>query len=540
MLLRLNVENLAVVEKATLDFSEKLNVLTGETGAGKSLLIDAVSLFINRKLPANIIRSGAEKVTVEALFVRGEEEYILRREADSARSLHFINGEMVPFPQLKETALALLTIYGQRDHVFLLNTANHAAYLDEFARHRPQLEALAAAAKAVRKRCEERRALQEMNQRTDERLEFLRFQIEEIERLDLQSGDDVEWENRARLLAAAEEIHAKANQAIEALYQQDQSAHALLAAQMPHLHYLAAMYPDFAPFRDRVEELSGLLPELAGFLHQRVESLEYDESELNKVQERLLRLNLLKSKYKTDLDGLLQRMADMKRESGTLQNLEFALQEKQKEIDAALAEYARLHSGLRESRRRAGERLGRAVEKELNHLAMKSSRFQIRLEEVAPDAETACEKGCDRVEFFFSSNPGQEPGPLAEVASGGELSRLMLVLKSLHHEESAATFIFDEVDSGVGGKTAEFIGEKLCRIAASNQVICISHLPQIASFADRHFLITKEVRAGSTYSTVRALNEAERVNEIARLMAGSVVNPEVLKAAESLLHKSRS
>ena len=540
MLCYLKVENLAVVEKAELAFAPGLNILTGETGAGKSILIDAIQLLIQRKTPAHVIRKGQKKLMVEAVFSRGEDETVLRRDIEAERSLTFINNRATPFTQVKDLASSFLNIYGQKDHSFLLNPANHQAFLDRYARNETLLEKLATACRDIKKKSAELAELKRKRQQIDEKIDFLHFQIAEIESLNMNKGDDTALEERHRLLSSAEEIVSRATALLGDLYQDDQSLYSRLATRMADVAFLQAMFPEFSPFKEEIERFYSLLPELSAFLSERVGKLEYSEGELNLLEEKRLKLGNLQAKYKLKLDGLLDKLEELKSERSQLLNLDVFVGDKEKEIAAGLELYRGLMTELRSARSRCGRSLSESVQKELALLEMKKARFEARVGECEPTIETVTERGCDTVEFYFSSNPGQEPAPLAEVASGGELSRLMLVLKALLSEESGSTFIFDEIDSGIGGKTAEFVGEKLRKISRSNQVICISHLPQIASFADRHFQVTKEFRANQTFSSARPLEEGERVQEIARLMAGSAINEDVLKAAESLIQKNRS
>jgi DNA repair protein RecN (Recombination protein N) len=539
MLSYLKVENLAVVEKAGLDFSPHLNVLTGETGAGKSILIDAIMLLLNKKAPANIIRSGKEKLTVEALFCHGDEETVLKREVTRSKSLAFQDGEPAPFARVQEKAEALLNIYGQRDHVFLLNTANHQVYLDQFAQAGGLLEELAGKCRQVRSLQTRWNELQTKNKQAQERLDYLGFQLQEIDHLGLQPGDEALWQERLKILSSAETILEKADALVEDYYQKDDSVYNLLARSLPAAEYLGSMFPEFAHLKEEIDRFYSVLPEISALLSSLAGKVEFNESELNETSEKLARLEKLKAKHKLDLEGLLAKAAQMRAERDDLLNLHFSLSDTEKEIAQALDEYRALLGQLRQERRSAAKKLGALVVKELALLEMAKARFEARCEEVEPDAANVSEGGTDRIEFYFSSNPGQPPGRLKDVASGGELSRLMLVLKSIGNDESGATFIFDEIDSGIGGKTAEFVGEKLRKIAARNQVICISHLPQIARFADRHFLIRKEIRDNQTYSSAAVLEEGERVREIARLMAGSTINADVLKAAELLLARSK-
>jgi len=539
MLSYLKVENLAVVEKVELDFSPHLNILTGETGAGKSILIDAIMLLLNKKTPAHIIRGGKEKLTVEALFCLNDEETILRREISKSKSLTYLNGELVPFAQVKERAEALLNIYGQKDHVFLLQTANHQVYLDQFAQSGELLAAVAEKCRRIRSLQARWNGLQEKNRQARERTDYLNFQLQEIESLDLKPGDEAHWQERLKILAASETILEKADALEQDYYQRDNSVYNLLAQSLSAAAYLQALFPEFGHFKEEIDRFYNQLPEMSAYLNSLAAKVEFNEGELNEISEKLSRLEKLKAKHKLPLEGLLEKYSQLRRERDELLNLDFSLQDTDKEIARALAEYKALQEQLRKTRAVGAKKLSALVVRELALLEMEKARFEIRCEEIEPGADNVAEAGTDKIEFYFSSNPGQPPGRLKDVASGGELSRLMLVLKSISGDEAGATFIFDEIDSGIGGKTAEFVGEKLRKISARNQVISISHLPQIARFADRHFLIRKEFRDNQTYSSAAVLEDDERVHEIARLMAGSTINADVLKAAELLLARSQ-
>ncbi|MBN2399885.1 MAG: DNA repair protein RecN [Candidatus Aminicenantes bacterium] len=539
MLSFLKVENLAVVEKVGLDFSEHLNILTGETGAGKSILIDAIMLLINKKTPANIVRNGTQKLTIEALFVHQDEEIILKREISKSKSLTYLNGELVPFSMVKEKAEVLLNIYGQKDHIFLLNTANHQIFLDRFAQHGGLLTALAEKSRSLRGLQARRNELQAKSGQAREKIDYIDFQLHEIESLDLHPGDEQAWQERLKILAAAESILEKSEVLVQDFYQKDQSVYNLLARDLSSAAYLGSLFPEFNHLKDEIDHFFNLLPEISGFLSNLAGKVDYNENELNEISEKLSRLEKLKAKHKLSLEQLLEKYKRMRQEKDELLNLNFSLTDVEKEIACELAEYKILLAQLRESRRKNASELSTLIVKELSFLEMEKARFEVRMEENEPNPENISETGPDKIEFYFSSNPGQTLGRLKDVASGGELSRLMLVLKSISGDESGATFIFDEIDSGIGGKTAEFVGEKLRKISAQNQVISISHLPQIARFADRHFLINKEFKNNQTYSTAQVLENSARVREIARLMAGSAINADVLKAAELLLARSK-
>jgi len=538
MLSYLKVENLAVVEKAELTFSPRLNVLTGETGAGKSILIDAIQLLLNKRIPPHLIRTGKEKLLVEALFHKNEEETLLKREVDHNRSLAFLNGEISTFTRLRELAAELLNIYGQKDHDFLLNLANHQNYLDRFASHALELQQLTKYTADIRHCLQEIRDLEHKNTQVNERVSDLLYLIGEIDQLNLQPGDEERLQERLRLLAAAETIKQKADSILEDLYLREEAVYPLLAKHRADLEYLQSHFAAFSTHHEQIQQFYQALPELSVFLNEMVGKLEYDENELNEIEQKLQKLEKLKAKYRLSLDGIMEKRGEMVQEKEHLLQIDLALREKNRNLKRLLTDYRSCHTQLRESRKKKGKELSAAVEAELAKLEMKKTRFIVKIDEIEPEAEIVRETGTDRIEFIFSSNPGQDPAPLADVASGGELSRLMLVLKSLCGNEAGATFIFDEIDAGIGGRTAEFVGEKLRCIAEENQVICISHLPQIASFAERHFLVTKEFRQNRTFSHARPLDTEERITEIARLMAGSASGEDIRKAAANLLQKN--
>ncbi|MCK4766515.1 MAG: DNA repair protein RecN [Candidatus Aminicenantes bacterium] len=538
MLSYLRVENFAVVEKVELDFSGNLNVLTGETGAGKSILIDAIKFFLEKKTPPNSSRGPGKKLLVEAMFTKNDEELVFRREVNNGKSLCFLNGRMVPFVQLKEMAGKFLNIYGQNDHTFLLNPTNHRLFLDEFCANSDLLGKIAACYGELKKAIAELEDLKKQSEQVNEKLDFIHFQEAEIESLGMERGADEVLEQEVKILSSAEEITAKSGVLIEAFHQDDGSLYNKLAENLRNLEYLKGIYPDLESYVDEINKFYHLLPEFSDALSEKVGKVEYDEEELNKLEEKLLKLNRLKEKYRTGLDGLLDKLEALKEEKTRLLDMDFSKQDKQKEIDRLFVEYEKLNRRLRARRKEKAARLCKVIEKELAKLEMKKAKFSVQVEEIEPGPKTIGGTGTDRVEFYFSSNPGQPPGQIKNVASGGELSRLMLVLKSLIEEAGYSAYIFDEIDAGIGGKTAEFVGEKLKRIAEINQVICISHLPQIASFAGRHFLISKEFKQDETFSYVEKLSRKDRVREIGRLMVGSGIDEDVLKAAENLLVKN--
>jgi len=534
----LKVENFAVVEKVELRFSPNLNVLTGETGAGKSILIGAVNLFLNKKVPDNSFRGEENDLVVEAMFTEGDNEFVLRREANKKKSYCYIDGNIVPFLQLKEKAEKLLNIYGQNEHIFLLNPSNHRLYIDEFCKNEDLLTRLSGSYLKLKTLLNELDDLRKKGEKASETLDFIQYQIAEIDELKMGPGDDVFLQQRLLILSSAEEILSRSHLLIREFHQRDNSVYNTIAQNQKNLEFLRGIYPELETLADEVNQFYNLLPELSSVLSNIVGKVDFSEEELNEVEEKLLKLNRLKNKYKMDLNQLLQKREELVKERSILADMSYSLSEKQKEINRAFDEYKAINLELRNKRSEISRELSKTIEKELAKLEMAKAKFFIQVEKIEPGIDSLSEKGTDKLEFYFTSNPGMPPGKIREIASGGELSRLMLVLKSLLRDDSDSTYIFDEVDTGIGGKTAEFVGEKLKRIARGNQVICISHLPQIASFADSHFMVSKEFKKDQTFSYVKALSENERIKEIGRLMVGSDVNDAVLLAAQNLLEKN--
>lgn len=539
MLDYLRVENFAVVEKAEMHFSPHLNVLTGETGAGKSILIGAINLFLKKKVNDNTVRSDAERLIVEAMFSQGDDEFVLRREISRKRSVCFLNGELVPFIRLKEIAEKLLSIYSQNEHIYLLNPTNHRIYLDDYSQNHQLLLKLAQSCDQLNRLIDDLNELKSKEDKAGETLDFINFQIDEIDGLKMNKGDDQHLEQRLMILSSAEEILSRTHQLSDELHQNDESVYNVIAGNLDNMEYLKKIYPELEVLSEEMQHFYNLLPELSSTLSGIVGGVDFSEEELNEIEEKMLRLNRLKSKYKMNLDQLLEKRDALQKEREQLKDMDFSLKEKQKEIDNGFESYKALNLKLRDKRFKKGRELSKLIEKELAKLEMSKARFEVKIEENEPGMENISDKGTDKTEFYFTSNPGQPLGRLRDIASGGELSRLMLVLKSILRDEEDATYIFDEVDTGIGGKTAEFVGEKLQNIAENHQVICISHLPQIASFADVHFLVTKEFKKNHTFSYVRELSDEEKAREIGRLMVGSEVDNDVLKAAQKLIEKNK-
>jgi len=538
MLTRLRVENFAVVDKIEIEFSEGLNILTGETGTGKSILIDAIKLFLDKKLAGNILREKKRKLVVEALFVEGEQEFVLKREISDGnrkRSVSHINGEIVPFQQMKEKAEKLLNIYGQHEYLFLMSASNHMNYLDAFTENEAVLNETASICAEIKSLQKELKTLEDKKQTAAERADFLTFRIDELNELGLDEIDEEKLEKRQKLLSSSEDVRVNSEAILAPLYNNEESIYTKLAEIVKSANFLSSIDNEITPYKNEIENFINMIPEFSSKLTSLSEGSEFDENELNDVEEKLFKLKRLKEKYTTDFNGLLEKLEEMRQEKENLMNADSAINDIKKKIDHLLDEYRSCNLTLRNRREKGGNRLSAEILRELAKLEMKQAEFIIKIDKREPELENITERGSDSVEFLFSPNPGISPEKIGLAASGGELSRLMLALKSLQKSEEERTFIFDEVDSGIGGKTADFVGKKLKEIAERNQVLCISHLPQIAAFADKHFLVGKKIESGKTFSFINRLSRDERVFEVARLMAGGSVNRDVEEAARQLI-----
>ncbi len=536
----IQIKNFAVVEKTELDFSPGFNVLTGETGAGKSIIIDALSLLFKKKIQPHLFRNIEEKLVCEVMFELDEEEIVIRREATKKKSVSFINGSMTPFNQVAQLTQSLLNIYGQNEHIFLLNSKNHMLLLDMFCKNDSLLNKLTFLSENLTEKVHKLKELKSSKQSQLEKIDFIRFQLKELADLNMTAGDDSRLRQESKILTSAEEIVSKSSAVIQELFQGETSVYNRIAEQHPNLDYLQEIYPELVPFKKEIDHFYNLLPELSESLSRLTGSVEYNEKQLDEIESRLLKLKQLEDKYQTDLNGLLEKQKAMKLQLDDLTHMDFHIDQMEKEIDTILEDYRKINLQLRQSRKSGSEKLSKQVETELAKLEMPKAQFLVHIEENEAEISNFSPKGTDQVEFHFSSNPGQAVEEIRKVASGGELSRLMLVLKSITDDTENATYIFDEIDTGIGGKTAEFVGHKLKSISKRNQVICISHLPQIAAFADKHFLIKKEFRDNHTFSYTEELSDENRVTEIGRLMAGSNMDESILNAARSLLQKTKT
>ena len=553
MIKLLRVRNLATIEDLEVPFEPGFTILTGETGAGKSIIIDAIRLVLGEKGSADLVRTGKSEAFVEAVFdVRGQaldlaglpepedgDLLVQRSVTDQGTGKAFVNGVLVPVRRLRELGPRLIDIYGQNDHIFLLHLENHLAYLDEALGAPSLLRETAAAGQDLRRLLAEKRDLEAREKEREQRLDFIAYQLQEIEAARPRSGEDEALLREREILRNAGKIAGLVDKALDLAYLGEDSLVPRVARLKSVLGDLAAYEDSFGGFRPGLEDASILLQDAADSLIRFRDRRAGAPENAEEVEERLAVLEKLKRKYGGSLEAVLARGEGLRRERAGLESGRERLRELETAIGAKFVEYGKAAARLGAERRKAAERLGRTIEKEIALLGMAKARFEVRLATRAPsldDPATLRDQGAEDAEFLLSPNPGEELRPLRRIASGGELSRMMLALKAVGQDrEGPRTLIFDEVDAGIGGKTAEFIARKLDQLAARHQVVCITHLPQIAAAAAHHFSVDKRVERERTFTGVRRLGTEERVEEIARLVAGSRLTEASRQIAREML-----
>jgi len=536
----ISVSNLAVIDRLEVEFAPGLTVLTGETGAGKSILVGAVGLLVGGRASAELVRTGEDTAAVQAVFETPEgREVIVRREVSAqGRSRAFVDGALVTSAALRDAAGSLVDLHGQHEHQLLLDPTAHLDLLDEYAGLTASRDAVAAAFSDWQRIRAERARLTANEQQKASRAEFLTFQRAEIDKAAPQPGEDEQLATTRQVLANADRLRRLSEEAYATLYEGDQAALPALASVWKKVGELSALDPKFAPYVEARDAVKSQLEDLAFFLRSYSQSIDASPARLQEIEDRLALLERLKRKHGPALADVIERRDQLKRE---LHDIEHAT-ERAAELDAALqqarAAYERVAGDLSSRRRSAAKAFSRELEKALADLAMAKTRCEVRFEEPSGDAAWT-ERGMDEAEFFISPNPGEELRPLARIASGGELSRIMLALRTLAgvntSDAPGKTLIFDEVDAGIGGAVADVVGAQLRALGDRFQVLCITHLPQIAAYGSTHFRIEKGVKAGRTSTTVAALDGPDRQAEIARMISGADVSAAVLASAREMI-----
>jgi len=537
----LAIRNLAVIESVTVDFEHSFNILTGETGAGKSILVEAVGLLLGGRASQDLVRTGSELAVVEAIFEDGEQEVVLRREITAqGRSRAFISGALATASALKDLASRLVELHGQHEHQQLLDPEQHLPLLDAWAGHLSGQQHVAHAFRKVQTVRQQLDRLRMDSRERAARLDLVEFQLRELTGAGLVADEDESLAAQRQVLRSADTIQRLCAESYGELYDAEESVMTQLGRVWKRVGELAAIDPRFAAHLDQREPVKAQLEDLAFALRDYSASIDSSPSRLEQVEERLATLERLKRKHGPTLQDAIAKRDALAGEHAALTGGSASAATLEAELSGASTEYLGLAKELSRLRRAAATTFARALERELADLAMEQTRFEVRLTTSEDEAHWS-ERGVDAGEFYLSANPGEELRPLAKIVSGGELSRVMLALKTLAvAEQSGKTLIFDEVDAGIGGRVATVVGEKLRTLGERFQVLCITHLPQIAAAGATHFHIEKKVRGSRTVTTVRRLADEDRVEEIARMIAGANAGERAQASAAELLSATRT
>ena len=547
MLSLLHIENIAVIECADISFHKGFNILTGETGAGKSIVIDGISAILGERTYRDMIRTGTDKASVRAVFtdvpklswfeengVDYEPETVVMREIFlDGRNVCRVNGCLVNVSALRKLGIQLINIHGQHDSASLFDEANHLQFLDDYGDNQMLRNAYLDKYEQFQKISREIDKLSMDEGEKLRRMETLRYQIEEISKAQLQIGEDEELEDRRKLLQNAEKISDGMYTAVECLYGSDSSdgAASLLQQAQRELARLSKYTDAFASIQERVQDLMYQVQDVAEEVRDARDDLSYSADELEKIESRLDVIHRLRRKYGATCEDILQYLENAQTE---LDEIEFAddhierLKIKQQAMEKEALSAAK---ELSQNRKDTAIVLSEKILSELSQLDMPKVQFSCNFTETELSAN-----GMDQVAFYMSANAGEALKPLSKVASGGELARIMLAMKNvLAEQDRVQTLIFDEVDTGVSGRAAQKVAEKLRSVAKNKQVLCVTHLPQLAALGDTHLLIAKEERSGRTYTTVTPLDFEGRKRELARIIGGTTITETTLKSAEEML-----
>ncbi|SHI55902.1 DNA replication and repair protein RecN [Geosporobacter subterraneus DSM 17957] len=564
MLLELAVQNFALIDKLTVRFNEGLNILTGETGAGKSIIIDAVNMAIGERADKNYIRTGTDKATIQILFqctnpelksVLADQDIeledcdtlILTREIYSnGRSVCRINDRAVTLSTLKEVSKYLIDIHGQHEHQSLLYPENHIEILDSFGDQEiiPLRKRIAEKYYILRKLNEKLKNLCGNDLERERKVDLLSFQINEIDQAKLRKDEVEQLTAEQLLLANSEKIHHTMAKAYEILYNGAEEYHSVLDGIgniVSEIEHFKDLDKHIANIFLVLQECQYKIEDVSRDIRSYRDHIEFDPQALEQVEKRLDQINSLKRKYGKDIEEILSYRQIIFEELEEIRNSEAIAAELNQQIQVLQKELMDLSLSLRKNRMKIGKILEKRITEELVSLNMEKAAFRIDfIESVDKHGQVQLTaKGIDRVEFLISANAGEPLKPLSKIASGGEMSRIMLALKTiLAKNDNIPTLIFDEIDTGISGRTANIVGEKLANISQTHQILCITHLPQIARMADTHFYIEKISKEDQTLTSVRELQKKERISELGRLLGGTKITDLTLKHAKEMLDSS--
>ncbi|MFO7928403.1 MAG: DNA repair protein RecN [Candidatus Humimicrobiaceae bacterium] len=570
MLTELQVKNFAIIDDAALRFKEGLNILTGETGAGKTLVIEAINLLIGERADSTLIRDGEDRLLVQGYFDfrknntvlnflkernlldRGNSETVITRELNRVgKNKAFINGIFVQVNTLKELSALFIDIHGQHDHQYLLEPKTHINIIDRFGKQEiePAKESYLKSLSSYKQKKAKLDKLVELQGKKEDKLVDLKYRLDEIESLNIKQDEESKLENEKRILKNHEQIYQLSSNIID-IIKGGTEEHAPLGDSLAllekNLGQLANIDENFKKFEEEVSSVAVIIEELSHYINSYIADFDYSAERLDFIQERLYRLSEIKKKYGMDLASIQDYAGEIREEINNFENIDSQIEKAETELKQQEEDLRKKALNLFNLRNQVSEKIEESIKEELGDLNFKDINFRVNhniLESrdgIRLNGKKAklTSEGVDDIEFLISLNIGEEVKPLKKIASGGEVSRIMLALKSIiGTTDFISTMIFDEIDTGIGGSTSVIVGEKLYKIGKSHQVICITHLAQIASFADSHYFIEKYAEGGRTKIRVKELGGESKDYEIARMLSGMGNNEISLKHAKELIKK---
>jgi len=563
MLRSLYVKDYALIEELEVTFDSGLNIITGETGAGKSILIGALSMILGDRASTDHLRDGAKKAIIEGIFDEADTPHIrslldehtidaeplpriiLRRQLTEYGSRGFINDTPATLDVMRGVAAELIDLHGQHEHQSLLDVDTHREMIDSFGGLSGLVEQYQDCYEDVGALIQERTEMAERKRELSQQRELYEFQIEEIDEVDPQPGEEDELKSERRVLENAEHLYASTSRLYDMLYTDEHAVHDKIVVARNTLQDLARIDQTFEEQLDEIKSAQIIVSELASFLQDYNAHVEFDPDRLQRIRERITELERLKRKYGGSLEAVLEHREEIGEKYALANDFSGALERLTEQIEDARARLSDAAQRLSDKRKEVAERVEDAVERELGALGMPDSQFEVRFERtpdsdgwitIDDDCYRAYRHGIDQVAFYISTNVGVDPKPLVQVASGGEISRIMLALKTiLAKSERLPILVFDEIDTGISGDMARRVGESMYNLARYHQIITITHLPQIAALGDVHFRVEKEVVEGRTRSTIVRLSEDEQAEQVASLISGTEVTDAALTNARELM-----
>lgn len=563
MLRELRIKNFAVIDEVALDLGTGLNVLTGETGAGKTIVLNALGLISGGRVSSDIIRHGEEEAMVEALFTAlseplrnklqeggygGEDELIIKRVVSrSGKNRTYLNGSLCPLAFLSEAGACLIHIYGQHEHQALLRTETHLPLLDSYGGLETKTEEMKEQYRSLGLAWNALKQAKELLEKRRREEELLRAQVQEIAQAQLQTGEEEDLKAKKNILIHGEKLFQGCKEGEDLLYEGEDALVSRLGRYALRLRELANIDSGLNEAVELLNSSQAQLQEATAVLRRYTGKIQFDPGALEQLEDRLAEIHRLKRKYNGTIEDILKLKEKLEEELKALDRGEEEIPAMERTFEEARRAAWQTAETLSGERKKIAKRFKREMEKELEGLGMAGTVFEVRFlneekEGYEPPffvgGKRVNEQGMDQVEFYFSPNPGEEVKPLSRVASGGELSRLMLGIKSLVLTQGdIPTLLFDEVDAGIGGRAAEIVGKKLKKVAGSHQVLCVTHLPQIAALADSHYVVQKGVVKGRTFTSVQRLNDRERVAEVARMLGGVKITEKAKRHAEEMVKR---